>query len=462
MAISRKKPKRSKAKAIKKANMNFNIVNPDAAGIDIGSGEHWVCVPQYRAEDNIKKFGAFTCDLYAIAKWLKECMIKTIAMESTGVYWIPLFQVLEEKGFEVYLVNARHVKNVPGRSKTDRIDCQWIQKLHSFGLLSASFRPPDEICKLRAFLRHRGNLIQMSSMQIQHIQKSLHQMNLLLDKVVTDITGLTGLRILEAILLGERDPVKLAQLKNYRIHASEDQIAKALHGDYKAEHLFVLKQSLDFYKYIHNQIINCDKEVEELLKQMDKVVDSKTSPPPPSTSSHKNRTKNEPAYDLRTHFYEILGVDATQIPGFKTLTIQTLVSEIGVDLSKWKTEKHFTSWLALCPDPDKSGGKTIKNRTKKSHNRAALAFSRAAVSLNRSKSWLGAFYRRMRARIGGPKAITATAHKLAVVYYYIVRNGVEYKELGEDYYMAYNKERALRRIKQQAKKLGFELIPQAV
>jgi transposase len=441
-------------------NTNLTLVNPDAAGIDIGSEEHWVCVPPDRAKHDVRKFGAFTNDLYAIATWLSKCNIKTVAMESTGVYWIPLFQVLEKSGFEVYLVNGRHIKNVPGRSKTDRLDCKWIQKLHSFGLLSPSFRPEDEICKLRAFLRHRDNLIRFSAQHIQHIQKSLHQMNLLLDKVVSDVTGVTGLRILEAILAGERDPVKLAKLKDPRVFASQDEIARALHGDYREEHLFVLRQSLDFYKYIRKQIINCDREVERLLKKMDRKINSKTSPLPSKTSTHRKPQRNDPTFDLRTHFYEILGVDATQIPGFQTSTVQTLTSEAGIDMSKWKNEKYFTSWLALCPDPDISGGKTIKNKTKKSQNRAALALRRAARSLSRSQSWLGAFYRRMRARIGGPKAITAAAHKLAIVYYLMVKNGTEYKELGEDYYIKHNEKRALKKITQQAKKLGYDLVPQ--
>jgi transposase len=425
----------------------------------VGSQEHWVCVPQDRAEEPIQKFGAFTCDLYTIADWLEECGIDTIAMESTGVYWIPLFQVLEQRGFKVFLVNARNVKNVPGRTKTDRIDCQWIQKLHSFGLLSASFRPDEEICELRALLRHRDSLIQMSATHVQHIQKSLHQMNLLLDKVVSDVTGVTGMRILEAILSGERDPVKLAQLKDRRIQASEQEIIKALEGDYRKEHLFTLKQSLELYKYSRKQIIKCDKEVEKLLKKIQKRACAQTDPPPPPSSSHRKPQRNEPSFEIRTYLYEILGVDATQIPGFQASTVQTLVSEAGVDMSRWKTEKHFSSWLGLSPDPHISGGKIISNRTKKSQNRAALALRRAAMSLLRSPTWLGAFYRRMRARLGAQKAITAAAHKLAIVYYRMVKDATEYKELGEDYYSKHHQARTLKRIKQQAKQLGYELVP---
>jgi transposase len=456
MAKSHKKAKKSKAKK----NEKLPVVHANAAGIDVGSQEHWVCVPENRDGEPIRKFGAFTCDLYAIADWLKECGIETIAMESTGVYWIPLYQILEQRGFEVFLVNAAHVKNVPGRSKTDRIDCQWIQKLHSFGLLSASFRPDEEICELRALLRHRDNLIQMSAMHVQHVHKSLHQMNVLLDKVVSDVTGVTGLRILDAILSGQRDPLILAQLRDPRIRASEDEIVKALEGDYRKEHLFTLKQALASYKYTRRQIIQCDKEVEKLLKRLKKKVNAQTDPPPSPMASHKKPKGNEPSFDLRTYLYELLGVDATRIPGFQASTVQTLVSEAGVDMNKWESEKHFASWLGLCPDPYVSGGKVIKRRTKKCQSRAALALRRAATTLLHSPTWLGAFYRRMRTRLGAQKAITATAHKLAVVYYWMVKRGTEYKELGQDYYAKHHRARTVNRIRQQARKLGYDLVPQ--
>jgi transposase len=285
-------------------------------------------------------------------------------------------------------------------------------------------------------------------------------MNILLDKVVSDVTGVTGLKILEAILAGERNPQELAKLKNSRIQATEEEIAKAMLGDYLPEHLFVLKQSLDLYKYTRQQIIECDRQVEILLNQMDKKTNSGHHLIPPETSFHKKSQRNEPSFDIHSHCYKILGVDATQIPGFQTSTVQTLISEVGVDMSKWKTPKYFASWLSLCPKPHISGGKMIKNKTARSPNRASTALRRAAMSLSSSKSSLGSFYRRMRARIGAPKAITSAAHKLAVIYYLMVKNQTEYKELGEDYYTRVNKVRSLRIIKEQAKKLGDELVAQ--
>jgi len=316
------------------------------------------------------------------------------------------------------------------------------------------------LCELRALLRQRDNLIALSATHVQHMQKSLHQMNVILDKVVSDITGVTGMRILDAILAGERDTSRLAQLKDHRIHATEAQIIKALEGDYRPEHLFTLRQALELYRYTRDHIFKCDIEVENVLKKIQKKADAQSHPLPASTSSHKKPQRNEPSFDMRTYLYEILGVDATQIPGFQASTVQVLLSEAGADMSRWKTEKHFASWLGLCPDPHISGGKIVRNRTKPSQNRAALALRRAAMTLLRSPTWLGAFYRRSRARLGAPKTITATAHKLAVVYYLMVKNGRPYKELGEDYYSTHHKARTLRRIKDQAGKLGYKLIPQ--
>ena len=437
----------------------LEMLNPNAAGIDVASEEHWVCVPEDRAEPHVRCFGAFTHDLYVIADWLTTCGITTVAMESTGVYWIPLFQVLEAKGFQVCLVNARELKNVSGRPKTDRLDCQWIQRLHSYGLLSASFRPEDEICQIRSLLRHRDNVIRQAARHIQHMQKALHQMNLLLDKVIGDITGVTGMMILRAILDGERNPRKLARYRDYRIKSTAAEIAKALEGDYRPEHLFVLRQAFEAYHFSKQQIQQCDRAVEELLSKMDQTVEATPVSLPPSTSSHKKPQRNEPTYDARTYLHYILGVDVTQVPGFQASTVLTIFSETGRDMTKWETDKHFTSWLGNAPNQKISGGKELARGTRKVQSRAARAFRQAAMAAARSHSYIGAFYRRLCARVGPAKALTATARKLAVIYYHLVKDGQPYYELGEDYYLKQHETRQVNKLKQQARLLGFDLIP---
>ena len=447
--------RKSKAKPF----TNLDRINPHAAGIDIASSEHWVCVPPERTQDNVRKFGTFTCDLKAISQWLKAHKVKTVAMESTGIYWIPLFQHLERDGFEVLLVNARHVKNVPGRTKSDNRDCQWVQKLHTFGLLQGSFRPNNEVCKLRSFLRHRDNLIAMAAKHTQHMQKALWQMNILLGNVISDITGATGLRIIDAILAGERDPMNLAKLKDSRIKSTQKTIAKALEGDYRDEQVFILQQSLDMYRYTHQQIRHCDQQIHNILQEWDKVPNSELDSLPPSTSCHVQPRDNEPTYDVRKYLYEIVGVDLTQIPGLQGSSVQTILAEVGTDMSKWITEKHFVSWLGLCPAPDISGGKILKNKTKKVQSRAAKAFRLAARACSNSVSAIGAFYRRMRYRIGPSKAITATAHKLAIIFYRMLRDKVNFKELGVDYYDRYHQNRMKRNLERKAKLLGMKLVP---
>jgi transposase len=470
MKVSSKKRSRSPKKVNKKRarrkkslrDQQLEMINPHAAGIDVASEEMWVCVPHDRGEQpegNVRKFGAFTCDLYAIADWLAECHVTSVAMESTGVYWIPLYQVLEEREFEVCLVNARQMKNVSGRPKTDRLDCRWIQRLHSYGLLMPSFRPDEEICQLRSRLRHRDAVIRGAARHIQHLQKALHQMKLLLDKVITDITGVTGTAIIAQILKGERDPMHLAQLRNPHCKQPEADIAKALEGDYRDEHLFVLRQAYDAYHFAQEQMKQCDITIEAWLQRTEKRIDVTEHPLPPATQIHKTPRNNEPTYDARSYLYEIYGVDLTQIPGFQASTIQTLLAEVGRDLSKWKTEKHFTSWLGLCPNFKRRGGKDQSSQPRKVQSRSARAFRAAARALARSKSYLGAFYRRMCARLGKPKAITATARKLAVLFYQMVKHGTNYKELGQDYYLKQQKQRQIKRLKKQAKRFGFDLVP---
>lgn len=317
------------------------LITPNAAGIDIGSEEHWVAVPEDRDEKPVRSFGCFTADLHAMARWLKECGITTVAMEPTGVYWIPCYQILEEHGFEVKLVNARHVKNVPGR-KSDVSDCQWLQRLHTYGLLSASFRPENEICVLRSYWRHRDNLVRYASSHILHMQKALTEMNVQLHKVIADITGVTGMRIIRAILEGERDREKLALMRTPGVKSTPEDIAKALEGDYREEHLFVLKQAVELYDFYQDQIEACDREIEACLSRFDTKVDLESHPLPP-VKKGKKKPKGGPLVDLRAHLYRMTGVDFTQVDGLDVLTVQTIVSETGLSPEAFPTMKHFTS-----------------------------------------------------------------------------------------------------------------------
>ena len=432
-------------------------INHHAAGLDIGDAEIYAAVPEGRDEVAVRVFETLTSELYALADWLERCGVDTVAMESTGVYWIPIYDILEARGFEVYLVNARHVKNVPGR-KTDILDCQWIQQLHTYGLLHASFRPEEEIRALRALVRHRENLIKSMSREIQHMQKALQQMNVKLTNVITDITGLTGMRIMRDIVAGERDPHRLAAHRNVHCAKSEQEIAKALRGHYKPEHVFELKQALAAYDFYQAQIQECDAEIEKRYVELGSRGDGPDRPLPPQKRKRSKASKNAPDFDLRRYLYRWAGVDLTQIDGPDALTIQKVLTEIGVDMSPWPTVKHFTSWLGLCPHNAKTGGKVIKRGTKKTQNRAAAALRMAAQSLSHSKSALGNYHRRMRARLGGPEAVTATAHKLARIIYAMLKNQTEYVDPGPDYYEQQARQRAIKRLKRSAKNLGFELV----
>lgn len=438
----------SKLEALKQINL-------DAAGLDIGDAEIYVAVPEGRDSVSVRVFQTFTRDLYALADWLTTCGVKTVAMESTGVYWIPIYEILEKRGFEVYLVNARHVKNVPGR-KTDILDCQWIQQLHTYGLLRASFRPPEDICALRALVRHRDTMIRSSVAEVQRMQKALQQMNVKLTNVLSDITGVTGMSIIRDILAGERDSHKLAAHRDFRCKKSQDEIAKSLEGNYKPEHIFVLKQSLQARDFYQNQIKVCDVEIKEKYTAFEPKIDASEHPLIPG--KHAKPRGNEPDFDLRLYLYQMAGVDLTRINGISVLTVQKVLSETGVDMSAWPTSKHFASWLSLCPHNDKTGGKIIRSKTKKSQNRAAAALRIAATSLLHSKSALGGYYRSMRARLGKPEAVTATAHKLARIIYAMLKNQTEYQDPGEGYYEGQARQRAINNLKRKAKKLGFELV----
>ena len=434
---------------------SLELIHSHAAGIDIGSGEHWVCVPHSSTENNVQRFGCFTPDVIELADWLIECQVKTVAMEATGVYWIPLFQIWQTKGLEVNLVNAHHLKTVPGR-KSDVLDCQWLQKLHSFGFLSASFRPENQVCVLRSYLRQRETLIQEAATHVQRMPKALIQMNLQLHKVISDITGKTGMAIIRAIISGERNPQLLARLKDGRIKSSTTQIAKALSGDYRQEHLFVLAQELTLYDIYQQQISALDVEIEKCLKQFESKTEDLS--PPRKGNKRKKAVGNEPDFNLHQHLYRITGLDLTQIDGLNVLTVQTIISEVGLDPNRFPSVKHFCSWLGLCPGSKISGGKVISAKTRKVVNRAANAFRIAAQSLNRSQSALGAFYRRLRSRLGAPKAITATAHKLARMFYMVWKTGKIYQDIGADYYEQKYQERVVNNLEKKALSLGFELV----
>jgi transposase len=437
---------------------SISVLNANAAGLDIGKDEIWTCVPADRDPNPVRKFGTFTPDLEQLADWLKACGIETVAMESTGVYLIPIFELLEARGFKAHLVNARHLKNVPGR-KSDVQDCQWIQQLHSFGLLSGSFRPEAEMCALRAYVRHRATLIEYRAAHIQHMQKALQQMNVQLTQVLSDITGETGLQIIRAIVAGEREPVKLAQYRQPGCAHSEPEIAKALTGHYRAEHVFALTQALALYDFYTTQIKACDAEIERHYRAIKPVVDIEQHPLPPSrkTNSH---SKNAPAFDVRMQLYRITGVDLTDVDGFNDATAQDVLSTIGTDMSHWPTDKHFCSWLHLAPHNDISGGKVLRSRILKGHNRATQAFRLAAQAVGRTQTALGAFYRRMRAKFGPERAIVATAHKLARIVYHLLKHREAYQDSGCEEYEQRVRERDLVQLKHKAAKLGFTLTPQ--
>jgi transposase len=433
-------------------------INLDAAGLDIGAEEIYACVPEGQDTDSVRCFGTFTVDLHALAKWLRQCGVTTVAMESTGVYWIPVYEVLTEYGFELYLVNARHIKNVPGK-KSDVLDCQWIQQLHTYGLLQASFRPDEDMCAVRALVRHRDNLIRYRAAHIQHMQKELEQMNLKLVNVVADVTGVTGMTIIRAILRGERDPKQLAQYRQPGCCKSEETIAKALEGNYRDEHLFALKQAVELFDFYTQQMRACDEELEAKYSALKPQIDIEQDPLPLPRQKQRKGKDNNPLFDLRTELYKIAGVDLTQIDGINALTAQKVITEIGVDVSKWPTVKHFTSWLRLCPNNKITGGRVRRRGRLKGNNRAAQALRMAAQGLSRSQSALGAYYRRMRAKHGPAKANVAAAHKLARIVYYMLKNKTPYRDVGPEAYDKKYRQRMVRNLERQARRLGLHLEP---
>jgi transposase len=476
--MSKRKPSTAKAKpanakspqkpsrAPRDQPVTLDILNPTAAGIDVHSDMHMVCVPSDRVQwpaeaepgalpANVRRFGANSCDLIAIADWLAECGVTSVAMESTGVYWIPLFELLESRGFEVYLVEPGQLSRCGARPKTDALDAQWIQRLHMYRLLERSFRPPDSIMALRAYNRQRQMQIRYAASHVQHMQKALEQMNVKLTEVLADITGLTGRRIIEAILKGERDPFNLAALRNAQCHNDQETIAKALEGTWREEHLFELRQAYDLYKFHHQQMGECDRMIEaELAKMPNRAGDKSFEPKPRKTG----RKQNTLTFEASGPLFKALGVDLTEIEGIDVATALVILAELGVDVSRFPTEKHFASWLGLCPRQYESNKTKMKRSPRKGKNRIAIILRMAAQGLGKTMSPLAMFYKRIKSRIGGKGAITATAHKLACLVYRMLKYGKEYvKQSMEDYEkkLRQQMERSLRR---KAAALGYKLV----
>ena len=451
----------AKSKRSRDRTTALSVIQPDAAGIDVGADEHFVAVPADRDSQPVRSFRSFTKDLQALVRWLGSCGITTVAMESTGVYWVPLYELLEAHGIEVCLVNARHVKNVPGR-KTDVRDCQWLQQLHSYGLLRASFRPDAQFVTLRTLLRHRESLMKSATVHVHHMQKALALMNVQIHRVIADITGATGMAILRAIVDGERDPFELAKHRDYRCRSSPEEIAAALHGAYQEEHVFVLAQALALYDGYQDKLLECD---ERITKQIDAMrvaapeVDLSALPSPTRPPRKKKRSK-EFLPDVRASLYAITyGVDLTATAGLGELTVLQIIAEIGTDMSAWPTDKHFVSWTTLAPSCRVTGGKPKKTRRPSSAHRIAQILRMAAVNAGRTSTAIGAFYRRLSARIGRGKAVVATAAKLARIIYSLLKNRTPYCDPGQDAYERQYRERALRNLKRRASHLGFELVP---
>ncbi len=435
---------------------DLKLVNPSAAAIDIGSTMHVAAVNPDHVDTPVRTFGTFTHDLHDLAEWFRSCGVTSVAMESTGVYWIPAFEILEKHGFDVILVNARYAKNVPGR-KTDVSDASWLRQLHSYGLLRGSFRPEAEIATLRAYLRQRERLVEYAAAHIQHMQKALMEMNLQLHHVVSDITGSTGMRIIRAIVAGERDPDVLASMRDIRCHSSIETIRASLVGNDRDEHIFALTQSLELFDFYQEKILACDHKLETALSHVTVRAGEQVSPLPKART--KTKQVNAPSFDVRAALYGVLGVDLTQIHGLGPSLALKLIGECGTDLRAWPTAKHFTSWLCLAPGNRISGGKLLSSRTRRSSSRASALLRLAATTIGRSETALGAFYRRLSSRIGKQKAVTATARKIAVLFFNTLRFGLTYRDQGAAAYEERYRIRVLANLKRRAKTLGFALAP---
>ena len=447
----------TRRKSRKPSRRALTTIHAYAAGIDIGATFHVVAVPPGWDKEPVRTFRSFTGDLHELADWLKEVGITTIAMESTGVYWIPAYEILEAHGFEVLLVNARNVKHVPGR-KTDVNDAQWLQQLHEHGLLRGSFRPREQLVRLRALLRHRERLIDQAASHIQRMQKALMQMNVQLHHVLTDITGVTGMKIIRAIVVGVHEPNVLAQYRDNRCKQPVATICEALTGNYRSEHILALRHGLELYDFVQTKVIECDVEIDGALRELNR---GRTVPDEPIPHVRHTRGSNEPKFDVRGALYTLLGADLSQMHGFGPYTVLRLVAECGDDMRKWPTAKHFTSWLTLAPGNKISGGRVLSSKTRRSSNRATALLRIAAVNVGRTHTALGAFYRRLAARIGKAKAVTATARKLAVLFYNALRFGLSYADPGADYYETQYRDRVLCNLRRRATQLGYTLVEAA-
>ncbi len=449
------------------------VVHPHAAGIDVGASELYVCVPEDAVspgESPVRRFGVFTGELDKLVEWLQSCGVKTVAMESTGVYWIPPYQKLEAGGLEVVLANARHLRQVPGR-KTDVKDCQWLQRLHSYGMLQGSFRPAEEYCRLRSLMRHRENLVDGCVQQVQYMQKALDLMNVRLHQVVSDLNGETGLRILDAILAGERDPKKLTSLRDERIKRSTPpEMEAALQGDWREEQLFILQQARETYRFVETQLARCDAQIEKVLQQIVVVAERRPSleTPPNPTAAPTPRKKKERRprktghglkRDLRAELQRICGIDLTQVIGLNVLSVLIIISEIGVNMSRWRSAKAFCSWLGLNPGNRISGGKVLSSRTPHVVNRVSLLLRTLATAVGRSETWLGIFHRRMKARLGPAGANTATARKMACLIYHLLKYQEQYIDMDTLIYAEKIQRIRLNKLRKTAHELGFELLP---
>ena len=440
-----------------KVQANLQIVFPNAAGLDIGASEIMVAIPPDREGVTVRGFGTYTPDLAALADWLKEGGVTHVAMESTGVYWIPIFELLEERGFEVIVVNARHIQHPPGR-KSDVMDCQWIQQLHAHGMLRGSFRPEADMCTLRAYLRHRDNLLEDRAKHIQYMEKALLQMNLQLGQVLSDLTGETGLAILHAIVGGEHDPLVLSRMRHGNCKHSQEDLIKALTGHYRKEHLFVLKQALEMFASFSQRLQECDQEIERLLEEIKPELpdDFPPLPPDPKPNSH---CKNAPSYDARALLYPLAGVDMMAIPGMNEILLQKILAEVGLDMSRFPTVKDFCSWLGLAPHNAISGGHILYSHTLKNNNRAGQCFRLAARAVSRGKTVYSEFYRHIRARSGAKEANVATAHKIARTFYFMLLRGQPFLAPDLQTFLQVQREKDIRRLQARAAKYGFCLQP---
>jgi transposase len=445
----------------------LRVAHRHAAGIDVHAAAHWVAVPPEDAPPppanhptnlppNVRRFGTCTADLIALADWLRQCGVTTIAMESTGIYWIALFELLESRGFEVYLVEPRQSRHAPGRPKSDVLDCQWLQRLHSYGLLSASFRPAEQVVVLRSYLRQRQMLIRYAGQHVQHMQKALEQMNVKLTEVINDVTGVTGMAIIQAIVRGQRDPLELAKLRNDKCKRTQAEIARALYGNWRAEHLFALKQAVALHTFYRQQLRECDLQLQAYLGTL---VDQSKGQPCPRRPRRRTKSVNEPAFDLESAWYRMAGVNLTVLEGIDPNTALVLLSEVGPDVSRFPTVKHFTSWLGLSPQHQGSAGKIHSRRVQRGASRAGRALRLAVQGCYHAKHALGAFYRRIQARAGAPKAVVATARKLAERVYRLLKYGAEYVCQKIEAYEAAYKARLVKGLSRRAAELGYRLEP---